>query len=184
MSTCVICKFRNRCRVQNCLLEVPLCDNSYIYWSTTSFELAKGAVLHHQTHAHNYQAAFDSCPQLLSCPLRLKLHQTQWLLHPTHKTRYLSMQWFTWNSIPAEFRWFNPNLFEIVFGGNNTWQPENCSLIWNKYLEQQLRCPLSAEFLQSAHWQLITERAADLNPGIYVAVGILCDKIWSGRRWL
>ena len=46
--------------------------------------------LHHQTHAHN-QLAFDSCPQLLSCPLHEELHETQWLLHPTHKTRYLSM---------------------------------------------------------------------------------------------
>ena len=52
MSTCVICKFPNRCRVQNCLLEVPLCDDSYFYWSTTSIELAKGAV-----------ASSDSCPQ-------------------------------------------------------------------------------------------------------------------------
>jgi len=54
MSICMIFKFPIRCRVQNCLLEVPpwLLDNSSSYWSTTSIEVAKGAV-----------TSWDSCSQ-------------------------------------------------------------------------------------------------------------------------
>ena len=157
MSICVIGKFPIRSSSQNCLVEVPSWTphNFHIYYSTTSMELTKGAV-----------TSRDSCPQSIgvlipahnfSVVLCFKNSTTQWLLHPTHKTRYLSMQWYTWKSTPAEFRWYNPNLFEVAFGGKKYLATRSCSLIWNKYLEQQQRQ---------------NKRTADMNPRIYVAVGL------------